>query len=32
MSNLVVSNKNGAQVRLSDVATVFDAQKDVEKN
>ncbi|MEZ7526196.1 efflux RND transporter permease subunit [Cloacibacterium normanense] len=31
MSNLVVSNKNGAQVRLSDVATVFDAQKDVEK-
>ena len=31
MSNLVVSNKNGAQVRLSDVATVFDAQKDVKK-
>lgn len=31
MNNLVVSNKNGAQVRLSDVATVFDTQKDVEK-
>lgn len=31
MNNLVVSNKNGAQVRLSDIATVFDAQKDVEK-
>ncbi|MBK1896940.1 efflux RND transporter permease subunit [Chryseobacterium paridis] len=31
MSNLVVSNKNGAQVRLSDIATVFDSQKDVEK-
>ncbi|KMQ69026.1 acriflavin resistance protein [Chryseobacterium sp. FH2] len=31
MSNLVVSNKNGAQVRLSDIATVFDTQKDVEK-
>ncbi|AZB11106.1 efflux RND transporter permease subunit [Chryseobacterium sp. G0162] len=31
MNNLVVSNKNGAQVRLSDVATVFDSQKDVEK-
>ena len=31
MSNLVISNKNGAQVRLSDVAVVMDAQKDVEK-
>ncbi|MFS4427868.1 efflux RND transporter permease subunit [Chryseobacterium sp. GVT01B] len=31
MNNLVVSNKNGAQVRLSDIATVFDTQKDVEK-
>ncbi|MBV8327685.1 efflux RND transporter permease subunit [Chryseobacterium sp.] len=31
MNSLVVSNKNGAQVRLSDVATVFDSQKDVEK-
>ena len=31
MSNLVVSNKNGAQVRLSDVATVFDTTEDVEK-
>lgn len=31
MNNLVVSSKNGAQVRLSDIASVFDAQKDVEK-
>jgi len=31
MSNLVISNKNGAQIRLSDVATVFDTQQDVEK-
>ncbi|SHH06076.1 efflux RND transporter permease subunit [Chryseobacterium vrystaatense] len=31
MNNLVVSNKDGAQVRLSDIATVFDTQKDVEK-
>lgn len=31
LNNLVVSNKNGAQVRLSDIATVFDSQKDVEK-
>lgn len=31
MSNLIISNKNGAQIRLSDVATVFDAQEDVEK-
>ncbi|GAE65018.1 hydrophobic/amphiphilic exporter-1, HAE1 family [Chryseobacterium indologenes] len=31
MNSLVVSNKNGAQVRLSDVASVFDSQKDVEK-
>ncbi|WP_439479042.1 efflux RND transporter permease subunit [Chryseobacterium aquaticum] len=31
MSNLVISNKDGAQVRLSDVATVFDAQQDIEK-
>ncbi|KQT31472.1 acriflavin resistance protein [Chryseobacterium sp. Leaf405] len=31
MNNLVVSNKDGAQVRLSDVATVFDTQKDTEK-
>ncbi|KNB60251.1 efflux RND transporter permease subunit [Chryseobacterium sp. Hurlbut01] len=31
MSNLVISSKDGAQVRLSDVATVFDAQQDVEK-
>ncbi|SFM99272.1 hydrophobic/amphiphilic exporter-1, HAE1 family [Chryseobacterium oleae] len=31
MNSLVVSNKDGAQVRLSDIATVFDTQKDVEK-
>jgi len=31
LNNLVVSNKNGAQVRLSDIATVFDSQKDTEK-
>lgn len=31
MNNLVISSKNGAQIRLSDVATVFDSQKDVEK-
>ena len=31
MSNLVISSKNGAQVRLSDVATVFDTQEDIEK-
>ena len=31
MSNLVISDKNGAQVRLSDVAVVIDGQKDVEK-
>ncbi|MBD8081908.1 efflux RND transporter permease subunit [Chryseobacterium caseinilyticum] len=31
MNNLVVSNKDGAQVRLSDIATVFDTQKDIEK-
>ncbi|WP_292009501.1 efflux RND transporter permease subunit [Chryseobacterium sp.] len=31
MNNLVISSKNGAQVRLSDVATVFDTQKDVDK-
>lgn len=31
MNNLVISNKDGAQVRLSDIATVFDTQKDVEK-
>ncbi|SDR06483.1 hydrophobic/amphiphilic exporter-1, HAE1 family [Chryseobacterium soldanellicola] len=31
MSNLVVSSKNGVQVRLSDVAGVFDTQKDIEK-
>ena len=31
MNNLVVSSKNGLQVRLSDIATVFDTQKDVEK-
>jgi HAE1 family hydrophobic/amphiphilic exporter-1 len=31
MNNLVVSNKDGAQVRLSVIATVFDTQKDVEK-
>ncbi|MGV4412761.1 efflux RND transporter permease subunit [Chryseobacterium sp. T1] len=31
MNNLVVSNKNGAQIRLSDIATVFDTQKDVDK-
>jgi hydrophobe/amphiphile efflux-1 (HAE1) family protein len=31
MNNLVVLDKNGAQVRLSDIATVFDTQKDVEK-
>lgn len=31
MSNLVISSKDGAQVRLSDVATVFDTQEDIEK-
>ena len=31
MSNLVISNRNGAQVRLSDVANVFDTTQDVEK-
>src|SRR5215204_1695289 len=31
LRNLVVSNKNGAQVRLMDVADVQDTQKDVEK-
>ncbi|MBN9336464.1 MAG: efflux RND transporter permease subunit, partial [Chryseobacterium sp.] len=31
LNNLVISSKNGAQVRLSDIATVFDSQKDVEK-
>jgi HAE1 family hydrophobic/amphiphilic exporter-1 len=31
LRNLVVSNKNGAQVRLADVADIQDAQKDVEK-
>ncbi len=31
MNNLVISSKSGAQVRLSDVATVFDTQKDIDK-
>ncbi len=31
LNNLVISNKNGVQVRLSDVAFVEDAQKDVDK-
>lgn len=31
LNNLVISSKNGAQIRLSDIATVFDTQKDVEK-
>ncbi|MDP2455159.1 MULTISPECIES: efflux RND transporter permease subunit [unclassified Kaistella] len=31
MSNLVISNRNGAQIRLSDVANVFDTTQDVEK-
>ena len=31
MNNLVISSKNGAQVRLSDIATVFDTQKDIDK-
>ncbi|QDP84315.1 efflux RND transporter permease subunit [Chryseobacterium sp. SNU WT5] len=31
MSNLIITSKNGAQVRLSDVASVFDTQQDVEK-
>lgn len=31
LRNLVVSNKNGVQVRLSDVADVQDAQKEVKK-
>ncbi|KQR94506.1 acriflavin resistance protein [Chryseobacterium sp. Leaf180] len=31
MNNLVISSKNGAQVRLSDIATVLDTQQDVEK-
>lgn len=31
LNSLVVSSKNGAQVRLSDIATVFDSQKDTEK-
>ena len=31
LANLVVSNKNGVQIRLKDVAFVEDASKDVEK-
>jgi HAE1 family hydrophobic/amphiphilic exporter-1 len=31
LRNLVVSNQNGAQVRLMDVADIQDAQKDVDK-
>ncbi|NAW50893.1 MMPL family transporter [Elizabethkingia argentiflava] len=31
LSNLVISNKDGSQVRLSDVAFVEDTQKDIEK-
>ena len=31
LNNLVISSKNGAQVRLSDIATVFDTQKDIDK-
>lgn len=31
LRDLVVANRNGAQVRLSDIADVQDAQKDVEK-
>lgn len=31
LSNLIVSDKNGVQVRLSDVAFVEDSQKDVDK-
>ena len=31
MSNLIISNRNGAQIRLSDVANVFDTQQDIEK-
>lgn len=31
MRNLVITDNNGAQVRLSDVATVFDTTQDVEK-
>lgn len=31
LRNLVISNKNGVQIRLSDVADVRDSQKDAEK-
>lgn len=31
LNDLIISDKNGAQVRLSDIATVFDTTKDVEK-
>ncbi len=31
MRNLVISDNNGAQVRLSDIATVFDTTQDIEK-
>jgi HAE1 family hydrophobic/amphiphilic exporter-1 len=31
LRNLVISNKDGAQIRLMDVADIQDAQKDVEK-
>ena len=31
LRNLIVSSKNGAQIRLSDIADVEDSQKDVEK-
>lgn len=31
LNNLIVSSRDGAQVRLSDIATVFDSQKDTEK-
>ncbi|QIG89364.1 efflux RND transporter permease subunit [Chryseobacterium sp. POL2] len=31
MRNLVIADNNGAQVRLSDIATVFDTTQDIEK-
>lgn len=31
LNNLVIASNNGIQIRLSDIATVYDAQKEVEK-
>ena len=31
LNNLIIPNKSGAQIRLSDIAVVLDTQKDIEK-